>query len=182
MKVIDLVFYVCGGISSVAWVVLAIWSVYSRLRCITMAMLPNMVKDLSYQLTQAKYQPDVLLGIGRGGIMLAGLLSEDLGTIPIAVLDRREIRSATGYRTDVEIRDNYGVELHGKNVLLVSAECNRGITFIKARELATKKNVADVRTLSLYSLKASAVHPDFSVREYRKAPKLGWKRLERDNQ
>lgn len=49
------------------------------------------VKQIIKLIQQEDYRPDIVVGLGRGGFVVAGILSGNLGIVPLAGLDRQYI-------------------------------------------------------------------------------------------
>ena len=146
-------------------------------RGIPMSKLPSLVRMLYDKLQNAQVDPDIIIGVSRGGLMLAGLVAEHYGKVPkkVTAYRREVIKNSEGFRVDIKIDDDWNTDVKGKTVLIVCAECNHGITLKHARDFALSKGAIDVKTLSLYVMRTSAFQPDFHCMELRQRPRLEWK-------
>ena len=88
------------------------------------------VRDLATRIA-ARFQPDVILGVARGGIFVGGALAAPVRAefLPVRVEKRsRDRRAVPTFRVP---------EARGKNVLVVDDVTNSGDTLAKAKALAT---------------------------------------------
>lgn len=100
------------------------------------------VRDLANRIS-ARFQPDVILGVARGGIFLGGALAAPMGAefLPVRVEKRaRDWRAVPTVRVP---------EARGKNVLVVDDVTNSGETLVKARALAQRSGAREVQSAAL---------------------------------
>ena len=100
------------------------------------------VRDLANRIT-ARFQPDVILGVARGGIFLGGALAAPMGAefLPVRVEKRARDRRAVPTLRVPEAR--------GKNVLVVDDVTNSGETLVKAKTLARRSGAREVQSAAL---------------------------------
>jgi hypoxanthine phosphoribosyltransferase len=122
------------------------------------------IKDLS---AKVDYHPDIIVGITRGGIMPARLLSTYLKVMDMYCLTVRKIGKER--RVVTEILD----DLVNKNVLLVEDMLETGKSLIAAKQYLESKG-ARVKTACLYVMPISEIVPDFSLRQVEKVEKFFW--------
>jgi hypoxanthine phosphoribosyltransferase len=67
------------------------------------------------------YSPDVVIGLGRSGAILGGIIAGNLGVKLITVIDRRYDWSSNRIRTVVPVSFLDPQKIKGKKVLLVDA-------------------------------------------------------------
>lgn len=108
------------------------------------------------------FRPDLILGIARGGVVLAGALGYALDVKPLYLIN-------VEYYTDVEERLPTPVilppqlildHLGDARVLLVDDVADTGHTLAMVRGLCAGR-VADVRTAVLYHKPQSAIEADY---------------------
>jgi uncharacterized protein len=121
------------------------------------------VKDLS---TKINYHPDIIIGITRGGIIPARLLSSYLKVKDMHCISVRKIGEE---RVVTEIYDN----LKSKKVLLVEDMLETGRSLIIAKKYLEYKG-AKVKTACLYVMPISKITPDFFLRQVKRVEKFPW--------
>ena len=124
----------------------------------------NEVKVLSAQIN---YSPDIIIGIVRGGIIPARLLSNNLKVKEIYCITVKKIGKERKVMSDVL------EELKGKNILLVEDMLETGKSLIIAKEYLEKKGAA-VKTACLYAMPNSEIKPDYYLKEIKEVIKFPW--------
>lgn len=122
------------------------------------------VKELAGKID---YSPDVIVGIVRGGMVPARLLSSGLGVKDMYALT---VKKAGGER---KVMSDILEEISGKKILLVEDMLETGKSLIAAKEYLEKKG-AEVKTACLYTMPISEIRPDFSLREVTEVVPFPW--------
>jgi hypothetical protein len=102
----------------------------------------EVVRDLAASIS-AKFHPDIVLGVAKGGIALGGALAGPLQADFQPVRVEKRARDPNG-RTTASVPD-----ARGRAVLVVDDVCSTGKTLAKARELARRSGARDVRSAVL---------------------------------
>jgi len=113
------------------------------------------------------YKPDIIIGITRGGIVPARLLSTYLQVKDMYCLTVRKVGEERKVVT--EILD----DLIDKNVLLVEDMLETGRSLIVARQYLESKG-AKVKTSCLYTMSISEIEPSFYLKQIREVEKFPW--------
>ena len=105
------------------------------------------------------YDPEIIIGIARGGLYPATLLSHILQKelYPIRIT-RRENDSVSHSRPRWLVRPPATVK--GKKILLVDEICDTGETLALAKEELKKKGAKEVRSAVLYAHSKNELLPD----------------------
>ena len=114
----------------------------SGVRELTWLQFGTVVRDLAARMG-AKFRPDVVLGVARGGVFVGGTLATGLRAdfLPVRVEKRSRDRIATPtFRVP---------EAQGKNVLVVDDVTNTGETLTKAKALARRSGAREVQAAAL---------------------------------
>ncbi|MEK6937379.1 MAG: phosphoribosyltransferase family protein [Nanoarchaeota archaeon] len=122
------------------------------------------VQDLSKKID---YHPDIIIGITRGGIIPARLLSTYLNVSEMYCLTVRKIDEER--KVSTEILEN----LVDKNILLVEDMLETGRSMIVAKKYLKSKG-AKVKTACLYFMPISEIVPDFYLREVQEVQRFPW--------
>ena len=101
-----------------------------------------------------EYKPNVIVGVVRGGIIPARILSTELNIKEVYCLNVS--KKATERKVVTEILE----DLVGKNILLVEDVLETGLSMIAAKKYLENKG-ARVKTASLYITENSIITPDF---------------------
>ena len=113
------------------------------------------------------YQPDAVIGIARGGVVPAVLLSKFLKVKDMYVLKVR--REGTERRIMAEIVP----DVAGMHILLVEDMLETGKSMIAAKEYLEERG-AEVKTTCLYTMPQSEIKPDFSLKEVTAVVPFPW--------
>ena len=114
-----------------------------------------------------EYVPDIIVGIVRGGLVPARLLSSELGVKDMYALTVKKVEEERKVAND--ILEN----INGKKVLLVEDMLETGKSLIVAKEYLEKKG-AEVKTACLYTMPISEIKPDFSLKEITEVVPFPW--------
>jgi hypoxanthine phosphoribosyltransferase len=117
----------------------------------------------------ARYRPDVVVGVAKGGVFVGGALAAALGVDFYPVRIEKCRRDAAPLPEPiVELPD-----LSRKKVLVVDDVASSGATLAKARALARKAGAREVRTAVLV-VRPDGARPDFSRLETEELVLFGW--------
>ena len=123
-------------------------------------------RDLTKQVIDSGYEPDILLSITRGGLLPAGAIAYGLGVKSCGALN---VEFYTGIGTVLAAPALLPPDLDlgylpGKRVLLVDDVADSGRTLALAVKMLRDAD-ADVRSVCIYTKPGSVAQPDFSWRE-----------------
>lgn len=119
-------------------------------------------KDLANQVTESGYKPEIILGIARGGLFLAGSLGYALEIKNLFIMNV-EYYTGENKRLEVPIVLPPYLELSDIEefkVLIADDVADTGHTLELVKEHCEGK-VADVKTAVLYRKPGSVSNPDF---------------------
>jgi hypoxanthine phosphoribosyltransferase len=131
------------------------------------------VKKLIIKIQQANYQPDLIVGLGRGGFVVAGMLSGNMGIVTLAGLDRRYLWE--GQHRRVKIVDLGSLDVAGKKILLIVAEPYTGETLRKGYEYLKERDAKQVKTAALFKAELCNFVPDFYAYDVKHVTHLPWR-------
>lgn len=134
----------------------------------------KLVKAMLNEMQTRSYKPELVLGIGRGGSILAGMLAGNLGHLPMAVLDT--VLDHPEGISKVEFRfPDCCPPIKGKRVLLVVGELYSGEDLRHAIDYTRRRHPAEIKTASLLTHPAASVRPDFVGMESNKPLTAPWR-------
>lgn len=113
---------------------------------------------------------DAIVGIVRGGIVPARLLSSKFDTSQMYCLSVAKVGVAARKLT-TQILD----DLNGKTVLLVEDVLETGQSLIVAKKYLEEKG-AKVKTACLYTMPKSEIIPDYFLRKIKQAVTFPWEK------
>ena len=111
--------------------------------------------------------PDLLVGVARGGVIPAVLLSNVLKVKDLYVLKVR--KEGERRRVVAEIF----TDVSGKKVLVVEDMLETGQSMVVAKAYLESKG-ASVETACLYTMPITEIQPDFFIREVQEVQEFPW--------
>lgn len=113
------------------------------------------------------YQPDIIVGIARGGMVPAVILSKSLGVKDTFTL----LVKRAGERR--HIVNDITADISGKNILLVEDMIETGRGLLLAKQHLEGKG-ADVKTACLYIMPISEIKPDYFLTTVSEVMRFPW--------
>lgn len=133
-----------------------------------------LVRGMLTEMQARSYKPDLVLGVGRGGSILAGMLAGNLGHLPLAVLDT--VLDHPDGVSQVTFRfPDCCPSLRDKRVLLVVGELYSGEDLRHAIQFAQQRHPLEIKTASLLTHPAASVRPDYVGLESAKPLSAPWR-------
>ncbi|MCC6009821.1 MAG: phosphoribosyltransferase [Fervidicoccaceae archaeon] len=124
-------------------------------------------KKLARKIIDSGYQPDVIIGIARGGVTPARLLCDYLGVMDLLTIKVEHWVETAGHLEDAIVKYPFTVNLEKKKVLLVDDICDTGRSIIVSKEYIERNNKPEqlkVATMQYIKPVAKFV-PDYYVDE-----------------
>ncbi|MCR4328505.1 MAG: phosphoribosyltransferase family protein [Patescibacteria group bacterium] len=123
-------------------------------------------KEMRALAQKIEYIPDIIVGVVRGGLVPARLLS--------TLLKVPKMRCVTLERAgERKILDELQGDFTGKKVLVVEDMIETGKGLVAARKYLESKG-ASVKTACLYTMPISETTPDYFLREVSEVIKFPW--------
>jgi hypoxanthine phosphoribosyltransferase len=133
---------------------------------------PEKIFDMTYKLgkrIQKEFRPDCLVGMGRGGLMIVGLLSDFLNNKNIFIIGARLYKDIEKPGEELEITQDVDERfIRNKKVLLVDDLVDTGITMLGVVRHIKAKGAAEIRTATLHYKPWSRIKPDYFIEETEK--------------
>jgi hypothetical protein len=123
-------------------------------------------ENVQGQITTAAYHPDILIGISRGGLIPARLLSDLLHNNSLYII-RIAFYKEIG-KTEKEPRLLQGIDqetIQGKNILLIDDVADSGKSLDLAINYLNTLHPQNIKTATLHYKKHSCIKPDFFGKE-----------------
>jgi hypothetical protein len=124
------------------------------------------IKKLAEKIN-SEFQPDLIIGIMRGGAVPARLLSRELGVKSMYGISVEKSGGNRNVITEINI------DLKGKKVLLVEDMLETGRSLIVAKKYLEDQG-AQVKTTCLYTMPQSEIKPDYFLSEVENTQKFPW--------
>ena len=133
------------------------------------------IRDLAQTIADSKFEPDIILSIARGGLLIGAALGYALGvknTFTISVEFYTGINERLALPVVLPPVPNK-IELNGLRVLIADDVADTGATLKLVREFCGDR-VAEVRSAVLYLKPGSVERPDFFWKETDKWIAFPW--------
>jgi hypoxanthine phosphoribosyltransferase len=107
------------------------------------------------------FKPDIIIGISRGGLVPARIMSDILGVHDVAVLGIRFYRGMGKTEESPLITQDISIDVSGKRILIVDdvADSGKSLTFAKEH----LKDAKEVKCATLHYKPISEYKPDYFV-------------------
>lgn len=124
----------------------------------------NKVRTLAEKISD---RPDLIIGITRGGLVPARLLSSYLNVKKMHCL------SVVKVGDDRQMVTEITEDLNGKKILLVEDMLETGRSLIVAKNYLEAKG-GEVKTACLYTMPMSEIEPDYTLKQINTVIKFPW--------
>ena len=124
-------------------------------------------KEIQALQSRIDWTPDIIVGIVRGGLVPARLLSTELNVKEMYALTVKKVGDERKVMSEVleDLRD--------KEILLVEDMLETGKSLMVAKEYLESKG-AEVKTACLYTMPQSEIVPDFSLKQVNEVVHFPW--------
>jgi hypoxanthine phosphoribosyltransferase len=157
---------------------IAIWQVLEqrRRKAISWRRIDGLVANLVDEIEQRNFDPDLILGVGRGGALIAAMLATNLeGRIELACVDTDMEVDEAG-RKHVQLRGPERLpDMNGRHILLVVAELYSGQDMRDAINYVETHSPAGLKTLAVLAGPSSNVRPTFVGLQTKHEPLAPWR-------
>jgi len=110
------------------------------------------------------YKPDIIIGISRGGLVPARVLSDILDVKKVGIIGLIFYKKAGETNDKPEVTQELSMDIKGKKVLLVDDVADSGKSLVAAKELLEKKEPAEIKVATIHYKPHSVLKPDFFVK------------------
>ena len=123
----------------------------------------DMCKELAGKVS-ADYEPDIIVGISRGGLVPARILSDELHLRDLYIIKIEFYKDIAKTADFPEVKQSLpeGV-LEGKKVLLVDDVSDTGRSLAVAKDHVKRLGAADVRIAVLHEKPQTITKPDYVI-------------------
>jgi hypothetical protein len=111
------------------------------------------------------FKPDVIVGVTRGGLVPARILSDLLGACELATVGVKFYVGVAETRSEPVLKQSVSADVTEKKALLVDDVADSGKSLLLAKEHLKYQGVEEVRVATVYRKPLSALTPDFYEKE-----------------
>jgi len=138
----------------------------------------NMLLDQAIRIKQSGFQPDLIVGVSRGGWIPGRILSDLLGNAHTANV-KIEFYVGIGQTSKKPVvTQPISEEIANKRVLVVDDVADTGESMFVALDHVLERHAGDVRTITIYHKPHSKFKPDFFAETTSHWIVFPWERLE----
>ena len=121
----------------------------------------EMLFEQSEKISKNGYQPDIIVGIARGGMVPASILSDLLGVRQVTVIKIEFYEDIAKPSAQPVITQFLSVAVNGKKILLVDDVADSGQSLKIARQYLIESGAVEVKIATLYAKATAQIMPDF---------------------
>lgn len=109
------------------------------------------------------FKPDIIIGISRGGLVPARILSDILAVKKVGVIGMK-LYKKVGERYDApEVTQELTMDIRGKKILLVDDVSDSGKSLAAIKEYVKSKGASEVKVATLHYKPHSVFRPDYYI-------------------
>lgn len=183
--ILSIVGGIIGGVVGIEYILRRVIESFKNRKAISWSKFVKMIRQTMKEMKEKQYTPDLIIGCGRGGGIMASVLSGNLGVpvgsekshVPFITCDRTHIWRQ-GQRTATHIIRIPQIDFRIKtNILLTIAAINTGVTINTLKNEIIKQARAKELSIKVYSVIKyydSNLTPDFYNIESKELLKMPW--------
>ena len=140
----------------------------------TWQIIYDMLLAQAQKIQQSRYQPDVIIGIAKGGTIPTRILSDLLEISQITSIQIKAYRNIAEAEIEPLITQRLTTPITDKKVLLVDDIADSGKTLKAAKMYLQEQKAKDIKIATLYAKPTSEIEPDFYEKKTRKWVLFPW--------
>ena len=121
----------------------------------------DMLLDLANKIQGDGYKPDVIIGIARGGLVPARILSDVLETPELAIIQIEYYVSIAQTRQEPILKRSLLTQITEKKALLVDDVSDTGKSLQLAKNHLQQQDAKEIKTATLYAKPQTITKPDY---------------------
>jgi len=118
------------------------------------------LSKITEQLKESNFKPDVIISIGRGGMVPARILSDMLGINEVTMIPAK-MYTGVGTRNARPVIGSLSVSIKHKNVLVVDDIVDSGLTIEAVIDLLMKSTPAQIKTVTVAIKENATIMPSY---------------------
>lgn len=123
----------------------------------------NAVIQIAEKIKSSGFQPDIIIGISRGGLVPARILSDIIGNHELYVMRIGFYTGVGKTAKEPKILQDISIDVYGKKILIIDDIADTGGSFRTAVAHLESRGAGEIKTASLHMKPASAFRPDFFI-------------------
>ncbi len=144
----------------------------------TWSEIEELCMDIAEEIAGDGYEPDVVVGVLRGGVVPAKLVADYLGVERMAVMEVKFYAGIGVRREEPVVTQPLTERLAGLRVLIVDDVADTGKTLAHVVNYVSLYGPAEVRTATLYVKPWARVRPDYYGEETDAWIIFPWEKME----
>lgn len=132
-----------------------------RCELISWSTVNKLAHDVAVRIRKARFLPEVVVAIGRGGYIPARLLCDHLNLVELSGIRIVHYTAGAEKQRKAELVEGLNRDLTGKRVLLVDDVSDTGDTLVLGRAHLEEHGAAAIRMAVLHHKQISTIVPDF---------------------
>jgi hypoxanthine phosphoribosyltransferase len=125
----------------------------------------DMLLDLANKIQGDGYKPDVIIGIARGGLVPARILSDFLETPELAIIQIEYYVSNAQTRQEPILKRSLHTQITDKKALLVDDVSDTGKSLQLAKNHLQQQDAKEIKTATLYAKPETITKPDYCEKQ-----------------
>jgi hypoxanthine phosphoribosyltransferase len=125
----------------------------------------DMLLDLANKIQGDGYKPDVIIGIARGGLVPARILSDVLETPELAIIQIEYYVSIAQTRQEPILKRSLHTQITDKKALLVDDVSDTGKSLQLAKNHLQQQGAKEIKTATLYAKPQTITKPDYCEKQ-----------------
>jgi hypoxanthine phosphoribosyltransferase len=121
----------------------------------------KMLLEQSEKICKSRYQPDIIVGIARGGIIPANILSDLLKINKVAIIRIEFYEGIAKQRIQPILTHTLNVAVDGKRILIVDDVSDSGQSLKIVKQHLTEKGAMEIKIATLYAKPTTQTLPDY---------------------
>ena len=121
----------------------------------------DMLLDQAQKIQGDGYKPDIIIGIARGGLVPARILSDLLETPELAIIQIEYYVNIAQPRQEPILKQGISTPLTGKKTLLVDDISDTGKSLQLAKNHLQQQGAKEIKTATLYAKPQTITKPDY---------------------
>ena len=121
----------------------------------------KLARAVANKIIESSYQPDIIVGLARGGWVLSRVLCDYLGVKDLISLKVEHWGLTATQDGKAQIKYPFDIDLTGRKILVVDDITDTGESMMVAVDFIKEKNPDETRTAALRHIKSSKFTPDY---------------------
>lgn len=121
----------------------------------------DMLLDQAQKIQGDGYKPDIIIGIARGGLVAARILSDLLETPELAIIQIEYYLSIAKPRQEPILKQGLSTPITGKKTLLVDDISDTGKSLQLAKNHLQQQGAKEIKTATIYAKPQTITKPNY---------------------